>query len=152
MSVEKKGLPVFLQMTHRTVADIRLRHRPHLHGSLHPDLYALLLQHVGHGQSVDGGGQHAHVVGADAHHPVAAVLQAAPEVAAAHHDAHLDAQLDTALDHVAHFADHIKVQPPGRLPRQGLAADFQQYSFILRILHGNPSLRNGFKTLFLILI
>ena len=126
-------------------ADIGLRHGAHLNGGLHPDLHALLLQHIGHSQGIDGGGQHPHVVSPDPDHPVPAVLDSAPEVAAAHDNAHLHAQLYTALDHVAHLADHIKVQPPGRVPGQSLAADLQQHTFILRIFHPNSLLACFFK-------
>ena len=102
MSVEKKGFPgaaaeddhpALLQVPDGSGADIGLRHRPHLDGGLDPDVHSLLLQHVRQGQGVDAGGQHPHVVGPDPFHPVAAVLQPAPEVSAAYHDAHLYAQL-----------------------------------------------------------
>ena len=120
MSVEKKGFP-------------------HLDGSLDPDVHSLLLQHVRQGQGVDAGGQHPHVVGPDPFHPVAAVLQPAPEVSAAYHDAHLHAQLGALLDDLAHLSDHVEVQSPGGIPRQGLAADLQQHAFILWLFHWKHS-------------
>ena len=79
------------------------------------------------------------MVGPDPLHGVAAVLHAAPEVTAAYHHAYLDPQVHAALDHVAHLADHVEVQPSGRVPRQGLAADLQQYPLILWLLQWNHS-------------
>ena len=105
--------------------DVGLGHGLHPDGGLDPDLHPLLLQHIGHSQGVDAGGQHAHVVSPDPLHLVAAVLQAPPEVAAADHHAYLNSHVHTALDHVAHLADHVEVQTPGRFPRQGFAADLQ---------------------------
>ena len=77
-------------------------------------------------------------IGADPLHLVAAVLQAPPEIAAAHDHAHLDAQGHTFFDHVAHLADHMEIQAPGRLARQGLAADLQQNPLINRFCHIDP--------------
>ena len=85
----------------------------HLDGGLHPDLHVHLLQHVGQGQTVQSGGQHAHVVGTGALHLAAAVLHAPPEVAAAHDHAHLDALVAALLDNAAHAVDHIKIEAPG---------------------------------------
>ena len=68
-------------------------------------------------------------------HPAAAVLDAAPEVAAAYHNTHLDAQLDAALNHIADAADHIKIQATRGLSSQGFAADLQQHPLIFRFFH-----------------
>ena len=126
-------------MADGTGADIGLSHRAHLNGGLHPDLHALLLQHIGHSQGVDGGGQHAHVVGTDPDHLVAAVLDAAPEVAAADNDADLTALLAAFLDHVADRADHIKVQTEMLVARKGLAADLDQYALVFLCFHAPHS-------------
>ncbi len=137
-------------MADRAGADIGLGDRLHPDGGLHPDLHALLLQHVGNGQRVDGGGQHAHVVGANPLHLVAAVLQAAPEIAAAYYHAYLHIHLHTALNHIAHLADDLKVQAAGGVSRQGLAADLQKYPFEFGLLHTETTLLSFF--LFPILI
>ena len=92
----------------------------HLDGGLDAHLHAALLQAVGHGQRVDDGRQHAHVVGTRALHLAAAVLDAAPEVAAADHDADLYAQLDALPDHVAHSADDRRSPVPGARRPRGL--------------------------------
>ena len=142
MSVEKKGLPVpqpktttrpFFQVADGPGADIGLSHLAHLDGGLNPDLHPMLLQHVGHSQGVDGRGQHAHMVGPDPDHLVAAVFDAPPEISAAHDDAHLDAHIHTLFDRCAYRADHIKVQPAASVSGQGLAADFQQNALVDRV-------------------
>ena len=69
--------------------DIGLGDAGHLNGGLHADLNAALLQTVGQSEAVDDRGKHAHLVGAGALHPVAAVLDATPEIAAADHNRNL---------------------------------------------------------------
>ncbi len=76
-------------MAGRTRADVGLGDLVHGDGRLHPDLHAALLQRILKGQGVDDGRKHAHVVRAGAFHLAAAVFDAAPEVAAADHDAEI---------------------------------------------------------------
>ena len=106
-------------------ADIGLRDLIHGDGGLHAHLHAALLQAVGHGQRVDDGRKHAHVVCTRALHLAAAIFDAAPEVAAADHDADLYACFDALPDHVAHSADDREVQSPVRVARKGFAADLE---------------------------
>ena len=82
------------------------------------------------------------MIGPGALHPVPPILDAAPEVAAAHYNPHLDASLTAFLDHIADSADHIEVQAAAGIAGQCLSADFQQDSFILRFRHSeiSPSL------------
>lgn len=141
-----------LQMADGTAADIGLGDAGHLNGSLHADLNAALLQTVGQSEAVDDRGKHAHLVGAGALHPVAAVLDAAPEIAAADDDAHLHTGFDALLDDVADTADHIKIQAAVGVARQGLAADFQKYAAILRLVHGEPLLYLLFVFVYSIII
>ena len=115
--------------------DIRLRHGPDLQRRLHPHVHALLLQHVGHGHAVHGGGQHAHVVGAGALDIALAVLHAAPEVAAADDEPHLYAHIHTVLDGIGHAAHHLKVQAEVLVAGQRLAADLNEYPFVFWLLH-----------------
>ena len=121
-------------------ADIGLGDLVHGDGGLHADLNAALLEAVCNGKGVDAGRKHAHVVGSGALHTVAAVFHAAPEVAAADDDADLHAGFDTLFDHVAHAANHVKVQPAVRVARQCLAADFQQHPMIFWFAHAIPLL------------
>ena len=102
-----------------------LPHRAHGDGREHPGGLADLLQHVLHGQAVDDGGKHPHLVGAGALHVAAPVLGAAPEVAAADDQAHLDPLGHAGLDDLAHLPDEGKVDAPARLASQALSADIQ---------------------------
>ena len=115
--------------------DIRLRHGADLQRRLHPHVHALLLQHIGHGHAVHGGGQHAHVVGTGALDMPLAVLHAAPEVAAADDDAHLHTHFYTFLDDVSHPAHHLKIQANVLVACQRLAADLNEYPLIHWLLH-----------------
>ena len=114
-----------LQMPDGLGADVGLGDLVHGDGRLYPDLHAALLEAVSHGQGVDDGREHAHMVRARALHLAAAVFDAAPEVAAADHDADLHAGLDALLDHVAHAADDREIQSPVRVARQRLSADLE---------------------------
>ena len=121
-------------------ADIRLSDAAHLDGSLHAHLHAALLQAVGQCEAVNDRREHAHMIRPGPLHPVAAVLDAAPEVAAADNNADLHARLHTLLDHVADTADHIKIQAPVGVAGQRLAADLQQDAPVFRLVHGIPLL------------
>ena len=111
-------------------ADIGLGHRAHLDGGLHPDLYALLLQHVGHGQGVDGSGQHTHVVGAGAVH--ASRVPAAEKVAAPDHDPDLGPERGAFFDTLADAAHDAVIDAEFFLPGEGFPAELQQDPFILQ--------------------
>ena len=123
------------QMTDGPGTDVRLCHGTDLQRCLHPHVHALLLQHVGHGHAVHGGGQHAHVVGPGTLDISLAVLHAAPEVAAADDHAHLHTHGGTFLDHVGHLAHYLEIQTEVLVAGQRLAADLQQHPFIFRFVH-----------------
>ena len=71
-----------------------------------------------------------------------AVLDAAPEIAAADDDAHLNAHLGAALDSLAYAGDKIEVEAGLFLAGKGLAAYFNKYSFIHWFRHGISPLSN----------
>ena len=77
-------------MAHGAPADERLGDFGHFYGGKHPGVNANLLERILESQGVDDGGQHAHVVGNHAVQLKALAAAAAPDVAAAHHDADLD--------------------------------------------------------------
>ena len=65
-------------------------------------------------------------------HLLGPVLQTAPEVAAADHDADLQTVVHTTADDVADLPDDVKVQAAVGFARQSLAADFQQHTVIFQ--------------------
>jgi len=78
------------------------------------------------------------VVGAGALHAVPAVLDAAPEVAAADDDADLHAHVGAGLDGRADPVDDVEVEAAALPAGEGFAADFQKYAFINRFfIHCN---------------
>ena len=109
---------------------VALAHALDVHGGHDPGLRAQLPQHVADGQAVHAGGKHAHAVGADALDLAGAVLDAAPEVAAADDDADLHALLRRSLDGLADPGDKVEVKAGLLLAGQGLAADFDEYAMI----------------------
>ena len=117
---------------HRPVAELdeTVHNRLPVHDCGHPGQRQLVQPH-----RLDDLQPLVHVVGAGTLHPAAAVLDAAPEVAAAHDDADLHAGLDTFLDDVAHAADYIEVEAPVLLARERLAADFQKDPLVLGLCH-----------------
>jgi hypothetical protein len=68
-------------------------------------------------------------------HPVSPILLASPEVAAAYDDGHLNSLGYALLYHVTDLSYDIKVETAPGVTREGLSADFQQHSFILRFTH-----------------
>ena len=63
------------------------------------------------------------MVGTGTLHTVAAVLQAAPEIAAAHNNADLNTHGHRLLDHITHLADDVKIQAPVGSTGQSFAGD-----------------------------
>ena len=77
------------QMADGLGTDVGLCNTVHLNGGLYTNGYATLLQTICQSQRIDDRSQHAHMVGAGALHTVAAVLEAAPDIAATHNDGNL---------------------------------------------------------------
>ena len=127
-------------MAGRARTDVRLSDLVHLDSSLHANVHAALLQCILQSQCVDGGCQHAHVVRASALHLAAAVLYAAPEVAAADNNADLAALFVAFFDHIAYRTDDIKVQAEMLIARKGFAANLDQYALIFLCFHAPHSL------------
>ena len=116
------------------VTDIGLGDPLHLDSRHDPRRNAALLKAVCQSQSVDHSGEHAHVVRPNALHPVAAVLQTAPEVAAAHYNADLQAVLNAPLNNVAHLTDDLEVQAAMCVAGKRFSADLQQDASVFQFL------------------
>ena len=65
------------------------------------------------------------MIRAGAIHMVSAILRAAPEIAAADHNADLNAKRRALFHRVTHCFDHRKIQSGLFCPGERLAADFQ---------------------------
>ena len=119
-----------LEIFDRLFGVIALAHALDVHGGeeLGPD--AALGEHVGQREAVHGRGQHTHAVGADTLDLAVAVLDAAPEVAAADDDADLGARFHAALDLFANGRDKGKVIACFLLGGKRLAADLDEDSLI----------------------
>ena len=111
-------------------------HLRHGNGGEHLGLHPQLLQLVGDGQRVHHGRQHSDLVGQGALHLTAGT--AAPEVAAAHHDADLHAQV-VGFFHAAADRVHGRLVKAGALfAAQGLAADLQKDPLIFQCHINTP--------------
>ena len=91
--------------------------------------HTLLAQGILDGQRVHHGSQHADLISVHAVHLTAGT--AAPEVAAADHDADLGAQVVGGLDAGADGSDGLLIKAGALGTGESLAADFQQDTFIL---------------------
>ena len=112
-------------------------HLRHGDGGEHLGLHAQLLQLVGDSQRVHHGRQHSDLVGQGALHLAAGT--AAPEVAAAHHDADLHAQV-VGLFHAA--ADRVHggfIKTHALFAAQCFAADLQKDTLIFQCHNPNTT-------------
>src|SRR3970282_176021 len=106
----------------------------------HPGLHAFALQDVLERQGIDHGGQHAHVVGGHAVHPLLAGHRAAHDVPAPDHQADAGAQLVYRLDLIAQAIDHPEVDPEAALPSHGLPRQLDERAAVLEAGHqASPS-------------
>src|SRR5690606_24818874 len=83
----EQAYPPFLHVPDGAAANVVFADLVDLDGAHHAGVAAFLLQGVGHGQGVDDGGQHAHVVAGHAIHSGGGQAGAAEDVAAADHQA-----------------------------------------------------------------
>ena len=104
--------------------DVRLGNALHLNGGLNPDGNSPLLQAIRHRQGVDGGSQHAHMIGPGPFHAAGAVFEPSPEISPADDNAHLNS-LCYALAHgIADPADGVEIQAAVLAAGQGFSAEF----------------------------
>ena len=129
-------------------AGYTLRDAVHLDCGLHTHLHAALLERIGQRQRIDRRRQHAHMVRAGAFHLAAAVLDAAPEIAAADHNTDLTALFVAFFNHIANRTDHVKIQSEMLIARKRFAADFIQHAFISFCFHAPHSLLHFPRILF----
>ena len=101
----KDNNTALFEMADGLAANIGLRDLVHFDRSLHADGNIALLKAVSNGKAVDRCCKHAHMIGTGAFHTVAAVLETAPDVAAADNDGYLYACVDALLDDVTDRAD-----------------------------------------------
>ena len=103
----------------------------------HPGVHTALAEHVGDRKAVHGRGQHAHAVGADALDFPGTVLDAAPEVSAADHNADLGPEGKPCTNLLAYTGDKGEVIPGPLFSGQRLSADFNQNAMILHTHSGS---------------
>ena len=120
----------FFEVADRPAADERLGHRAHLDGRDDARHHALLLERVLHGQPVDDGRQHAHVVARRAIHALGAGRHAAEDIAAADDDADLDAEALNFCDVRGNAGGDGGIDAEGLLAHQRLPGQLQQDAFI----------------------
>jgi hypothetical protein len=113
------------QVTDRPAPDERLGHGAHLDGRDDARHHALLLERVLHGQPVDDGRQHAHVVARGAIHAFCAGRHAAEDIAPADDDADLDAEALYVLDVHGDAGGDGGIDAEGVFAHQRLPRQFQ---------------------------
>jgi hypothetical protein len=127
-----------LEVAQGATADVRFGDRLHRDRRLHAGVDPLLLEGVLQGHRVHHRAEHADVVGGGRIH-VAAVLGAAPEVAAAHHQRQLNAAAEGRGDLTREGTGGVRRDPEAGLAGEELAGELQQGA-----LHGvTPRWRCG---------
>ena len=128
-----------LQALHGAIRAVVLCKAGHLLGGEHGGPAALAQNGVLHGQRIDDGGQHAHLIGLHRVHRVGEA--AAPDVAAAHDNAHLHAQIVQPDDGCRGTIHALRVEGQGcalvggnLLRGEGLAAELQYDALIHEFL------------------
>ena len=96
---------------------------------------ALALEHVLHGDRVDHGAEHAHVVGGDAVHPGLRELRAAHDVAAADHHADRGAGLGHGDDFVGEATHRVEVVPEALVSGECLAGELEEDARVFQLWH-----------------
>jgi len=91
-----------------------------------------LLEGILERHAVDHGGQHAHVVRMSPCHALHGVLYPPKDVAAPDDDGHFGPGLDGGLDLVRVGAENGLVDPKLPVPQQGLAAELQQHTLVVK--------------------
>src|SRR6185437_14454434 len=92
-----------LKVPDGTTANVGLADLIHLNGGHHAAVRAALFDRVLHGERVDHGSEHAHVVGGNAVHGTGLLGDSAEEIAAAHHDGDFHAHLGDFGDFASDF-------------------------------------------------
>ncbi len=136
MSVEKYGLPVppaneehdaaLLQVPQRAPPDVGLGELLHADRRHHPRLDPPPLEGVLEREGVDHGGEHPHVVGGDAVHPLLRRLRPPHDVATADHEPERDAALVHLADFVGNVLHRRPPDPEAALAREGFARELEQ--------------------------
>ncbi len=127
--------PPLLEMPDRPPPDVGLGHLGHLDGGLNAGRSPTLLERVLQGQRVHHGGQHPHVVGRGAVHPLRRPLEATEDIAAADDQGEPNVAPAMHLDQlVCEQADRMRIEAEApftlaeRLPRH-LEEDALAYRF-----------------------
>ena len=113
-------------MTDGATADVRLGDLLHLDGGLHPRGDLLRLQGGLQRQTVDHGGQHAHVVRGRLFDAMVRGVGAADEVAAADDDSDFDAAVVQLLDLQGHVTRVRRGDAEGLVAQHRFAAELQK--------------------------
>ena len=119
--------PALLEVAHGAAADVRLGHLLHVDRREHPRVGAVALERLLHGERVQHGREHPHVVAGRAVHALGRRRHAAVDVAAADHER----DLEPARAHVDELARERRrrscaSRPYSRRAHQGLAGELQQ--------------------------
>ena len=91
-------------------------------------IHTALTENIRHRKAVHRRGKHAHPVGADALHLSGAVLDTAPEIAAADHDSHFRPTGEGFLYALTDRGHEIEIKTASLSSAEGFPADFNQDS------------------------
>src|SRR5690606_10283514 len=136
--------PALFQVADGAPADVVLADVVDLDRAHHPDLGAALFQRVLHGQRVDHGGEHAHLVAGDPVHAAGGQPRAAEDVAAADHHADLGPGLLGLDDLAGQAVDDLGVDAVVLVAHQRLAGQLEQDAAVGEVRHeGIPGIKTA---------
>ncbi len=124
----------FLEVAHGAAANVGLGDLIHEDRGHDPALHAALFKRVLQGDGVDDGGEHAHVVGADAVHFAGLLGHSAEDVASADDDGDLDAEFVDVGNFRCGFGHFFCVQTESAGARQGFARKLENDPFVHIVL------------------
>ena len=130
-SATKNDHAAFLQMANGLASNKRLRNFVHLNGGLQSRENAFCFQGALQRQTVDHGGQHAHVVCLHAVHALSGTFHAAENVTAANDNAHLHSQFHYRLDFAGIRLQLCRLNTVGLGAHQRFAAELEENSLVL---------------------
>ena len=108
-------------MPHRAAADVGFGDLVHRDRGNHPRVDAQFLQRGLHRQRVHHGGQHPHIIGGGAFHPLSRSLQPAEDITAPDDHADFDAKIVNRFDLVRDALHGWRVQPEPLIAHQCFA-------------------------------
>lgn len=121
--------PVLFQMAHGSAQNERFGDLIHRNGRLHPGFNAHFFEAIHDRETVDDGGEHAHIIPGGAIDAAAGALEAAKDVSTANHHANLDPHIVDLFDLITNATEHAGIDGIFAVTTEDFAAQFEHDAF-----------------------